>query len=490
MIEQMAMLVLAASCKVGGSDCPKGSFCSATWSESTQACPSEGSCIELPVAPTTTFSLPVPTGDAVYCGKKGPGKPEDSHHGCNLSTRFAVDLVSSAFAAPHLVVASADGIAWPVGGCSTKDLTHQDGPDWCNQGWGNYIRVQHEGGVYTQYAHLAALLVDAGKAVKKGDPIGIEGNTGFAGAKHIHWSVHRGTANEGGPSIPFVLATSAGVLPHAALICGNWTSDSKPLPASRYVSENAGSSPPETFEFRAKLKSATATQASCPSAYEELGNGDCLARPTEFKDSRRLIVYFHGMLKPSSVAASAELSELASLANSRGYAVIAMLGEAGLCDWSSESKEHLCFPSGRGQLPRAGEFLQRRFGVALESASRRLGTRIPAPFLMGFSNGGFFVSLLAAETKVHAAGYAVLHGGIPSGVSTFDGSRSRATLLIAAAEDKWQLPKMQALSKAMSKAGWSNELRVRQGFHALQREDVEAVLEFFEETLAKTEAPR
>ncbi len=481
---ELITAALIAACTVGGSECPKGSFCTAEWNDKAQTCPGVGQCEPLPAIPSATFSLPVPKGEAVYCGKKGPAKPGDSHNGCNPSNRFAVDLVSSAFTPPHLVVSSADGVAWPVGGCFTKDLTHQDGEDFCNQGWGNYVRVQHEGGLYSQYAHLAAILVDAGKAVKRGDPIGIEGNTGIAGAKHIHWSVHRGTAKDGGPSIPFKVATSSGPVPLSDLACGDWTKDAKPDFKTRYVSENLSAAPPETFEFRAQLMGEAERSPRCPPSYTAIGSDACLARPAEFKDPRRIIVFFHGMMRPEAISSAAELIELASMATGRGYAVLAMLGEPGLCDWSPEFKSHLCFPSAKSQLPQFGQFLKVKLAVALRGARRSLSADLTAPFLLGFSNGGFFVSMLAAESQWKVAGYAVLHGGLPQGLTQFDKTRARPTLLIAASEDPWQLPKMQALSKAMSQSDWPNELRVRAGGHGLQHEDAKAALDFFDATLA------
>jgi murein DD-endopeptidase MepM/ murein hydrolase activator NlpD len=49
----------------------------------------------------------------------------------------------------------------------------------------------HDGGFYTFYVHLESVLVKNGTVVKKGQPIGIEGWTGAAGHRHLHWSVQK-----------------------------------------------------------------------------------------------------------------------------------------------------------------------------------------------------------------------------------------------------------------------------------------------------------
>ena len=43
----------------------------------------------------------------------------------------------------------------------------------------------------TLYAHLSKVLVKEGAEVAAGEPIGIEGASGRAGNRHLHFSVHR-----------------------------------------------------------------------------------------------------------------------------------------------------------------------------------------------------------------------------------------------------------------------------------------------------------
>ena len=45
--------------------------------------------------------------------------------------------------------------------------------------WGNYVRVDAADGMKIYLCHMDRRLVSAGQAVKAGDALGIEGNTGY-----------------------------------------------------------------------------------------------------------------------------------------------------------------------------------------------------------------------------------------------------------------------------------------------------------------------
>ena len=57
-------------------------------------------------------------------------------------------------------------------------------------GFGNHIKLQHGAGYTTLFAHLSKIKVKHGQKVKRGDIIGLTGNTGRSTAPHLHYEIH------------------------------------------------------------------------------------------------------------------------------------------------------------------------------------------------------------------------------------------------------------------------------------------------------------
>lgn len=62
-----------------------------------------------------------------------------------------------------------------------------------NGGYGLMIELAHGNGFKTRYAHLSKILVQRGQKVKRGEVVGLVGNTGHSTGSHLHYEVlHRG----------------------------------------------------------------------------------------------------------------------------------------------------------------------------------------------------------------------------------------------------------------------------------------------------------
>lgn len=60
-----------------------------------------------------------------------------------------------------------------------------------NGGYGKEIELQHDAHWATRYSHLDVLLVRPGTVVKRGQVIGLSGNTGLSTGPHVHFELRR-----------------------------------------------------------------------------------------------------------------------------------------------------------------------------------------------------------------------------------------------------------------------------------------------------------
>lgn len=72
----------------------------------------------------------------------------------------------------------------------------------------NYVVVNHQNGLETQYLHFSKVVVKAGDQVKAGDLLGYSGRTGWACGAHLHFKVARAVGS--GWNNPSVHAQLAG----------------------------------------------------------------------------------------------------------------------------------------------------------------------------------------------------------------------------------------------------------------------------------------
>jgi murein DD-endopeptidase MepM/ murein hydrolase activator NlpD len=72
------------------------------------------------------------------------------------------------------IYATADGVVTDAG--------------W-SSGYGRLIKIRHEFGIETRYAHLNSMDVRVGQRVSRGDRIGAMGNSGRSTGPHLHYEV-------------------------------------------------------------------------------------------------------------------------------------------------------------------------------------------------------------------------------------------------------------------------------------------------------------
>ena len=81
------------------------------------------------------------------------------------------------------ILAAAEGIVFRAGAATTLGRYG---------GYGNFVVIAHSGNLETVYGHLDSTLVHVGERIGRGQPIGLEGSTGYSTGPHLHFEVHSG----------------------------------------------------------------------------------------------------------------------------------------------------------------------------------------------------------------------------------------------------------------------------------------------------------
>lgn len=85
----------------------------------------------------------------------------------------------------RILVAPCDGVV----GVST--IVYKDASVGRTWEWGNYVRIDTEDGYKIYLCHMEERYVKAGQTVSAGEPLGVQGSTGYAFGEHCHFEVRK-----------------------------------------------------------------------------------------------------------------------------------------------------------------------------------------------------------------------------------------------------------------------------------------------------------
>jgi len=128
--------------------------------------------LQRPVKPPANDSV-----DSTYRYGSTANGTRDPHHGVEFVNKSGTP-----------VYAAADGAVIFAG--PDKEAIYSP---WKNY-YGNLVVIEHRNGLFTLYAHLSKISIQAGQEVLAGDKIGEVGRTGVAIGSHLHFEVRRGDA--------------------------------------------------------------------------------------------------------------------------------------------------------------------------------------------------------------------------------------------------------------------------------------------------------
>lgn len=98
-----------------------------------------------------------------------------------------IDVGNAGIAGANILAAQSGTVISVINYCP-----HNFGKNYscgCGGGYGNYVIVDHGGGISTVYAHCQAIYVSEGQHVEKGQAIAAVGTTGWSTGFHLHFEV-------------------------------------------------------------------------------------------------------------------------------------------------------------------------------------------------------------------------------------------------------------------------------------------------------------
>lgn len=191
--------------------------------------------------------MPFDVGVAVLCSQGNSSEPGRTH--ALPQNRHALDFSNRVLPEVPVVAAASGVVVYVVVGARNNS---RDGG-----GYGSQVRVLHEHGLFTLYAHLEEVFVNVGDRLTAGQRLGTMGQTGLAGDRHLHFSLHLGPFNEDGvpPTLEIPeIATLDGPLSSGAFRC---SSKEDPWSGGLYAAESSLELEPEVRSALREMEATT-----------------------------------------------------------------------------------------------------------------------------------------------------------------------------------------------------------------------------------------
>ncbi len=215
--------------------------------------------------------------------------------------------------------------------------------------------------------------------------------------------------------------------------------------------------------------------AWCAPGLEAIAGGGCFAPARGGASPSPLLIYLHGRYDLAGTRDEMDRQHrVAERATARGFAVLALHGKIGECVTSPELATWFCWPSNEHTASDAPAFVA-AWAPALRAAERRTGAGAKR-FVLGFSNGAYFAGLLAVGAHFEASAFAVANGGT---VEPVHAAGAKPPVLLLSADSDESQPGMIHFDAELTRERWPHEVYARPGAHALQNEDIDAVVSFF-----------
>jgi len=103
--------------------------------------------------------------------------------GYTTGTRVVMEI---GLVGPHMAIDYAAASGTPIRAVGDGVVASAG---WNNGGYGNLVKIRHNGTYSTNYAHQSKILVRTGQHVKQGEIIGLVGSTGYSTGPHLHFEM-------------------------------------------------------------------------------------------------------------------------------------------------------------------------------------------------------------------------------------------------------------------------------------------------------------